>query len=180
MLNVILCDTNGIPTGSASVCDAHKSPGNLHLAFSVFVFQKNRGELLIQKRSRQKKLFGNLWTNTCCSHVKPLRGHVTQPSHQDIAQVGMKRLKEELGFTCPLKEVESFTYRAEDPHGNGIEHEYDTVLVGNVESAVHVVANPKEIDEWKWIPVQELQEDLKNHPEKYTPWFAQALDIALQ
>lgn len=171
MSTVILCNKNGYPVRSAGTDEAHNSPGKLHLAFSAFIFRKEKNELLIQKRSKDKRLFVNLWTNTCCSHPQK------DESTNDAAQ---HRLKEELGFTCSLKEVGSFTYRAEDPHGNGVEHEYDTVLIGNVESAVHVVANPKEIDEWKWIPVQELQEDLKNHPEKYTPWFAQALEIALE
>ena len=39
----------------------------LHRAFSIFLFN-TRGELLLQKRSADKILFPNRWTNTCCSH----------------------------------------------------------------------------------------------------------------
>ena len=41
--------------------------GALHRAFSVFLFN-TKGELLLQKRSADKILFPNRWTNTCCSH----------------------------------------------------------------------------------------------------------------
>ena len=39
----------------------------LHRAFSIFLFN-TKGELLLQKRSADKILFPNRWTNTCCSH----------------------------------------------------------------------------------------------------------------
>lgn len=169
--NVILCDINGVRMGCVDRIDAHQSPGKLHLAFSVFVFRNNQKETLIQKRSTKKRLFGDLWTNTCCSH--PHEGERTNEAAQ-------RRLKEELGFTCPLREVRSFIYRAEDPKGNGVEHEYDVVLIGEMEENIAPQPNPEEIEDWKWISTLELQEDLKNNPEKYTPWFAQALEVALQ
>ncbi len=33
----------------------------------MFLFNKNL-EMLLQKRSKEKITFPNMWTNTCCSH----------------------------------------------------------------------------------------------------------------
>ena len=38
-----------------------------HRAFSIFLFN-NQNQLLMQKRSVDKRTFPLCWTNTCCSH----------------------------------------------------------------------------------------------------------------
>jgi isopentenyl-diphosphate delta-isomerase len=38
-----------------------------HRAFSIFLFN-SRNQLLLQKRSIEKRTFPLCWTNTCCSH----------------------------------------------------------------------------------------------------------------
>lgn len=38
-----------------------------HRAFSIFFFNE-KNQLLMQKRSVEKKTFPLCWTNTCCSH----------------------------------------------------------------------------------------------------------------
>ncbi|OGJ64013.1 hypothetical protein A3E47_02840 [Candidatus Peribacteria bacterium RIFCSPHIGHO2_12_FULL_54_10] len=89
----------------------------------------------------------------------------------------MRRLQEEMGFSCPLKKAGSFLYRAEDPKGHGIEYEYDTVLVGIVDDA-DVVPNLAEVSDWRWIHTDDLTEELERTPDLFTPWFAQGLGIA--
>ena len=166
---MILTNERGSSLGLIDILDAHTGEGKLHKAFSVFIFRKSESELLLQKRSSEKMLFPGLWANTCCSH--PREG-------ESITEAGERRLQEELGFSCPLKEVSSFVYRAEDPLKRGIEHEYDTVLVGGVEE-VEITADPKEIAECKWITLLDLQKDMVKNPDTYAPWFSLALPLAL-
>ena len=66
-----------VDASSSSKMATHKfSPshphGILHRAFSVFLFDANTSEMLLQKRASTKITFPNVWTNTCCSH--PLAG----------------------------------------------------------------------------------------------------------
>lgn len=159
----------------------------LHRAFSVYIFRSHGEELLLQRRAEGKRLFAGLWTNTCCSHVKarsdftchvaakPL--YVPPSPYEDMVITAACRLQEEMGFSCPLKEMGSFVYRAEDPKGHGIEHEYDTVLVGVVDDA-EVLQNPAEVSDWRWIHCEDLTEELEQHPGSFTPWFARGLMIA--
>lgn len=157
---VILCDVHGRPTGSADILTAHTGTGQLHLAFSVYVFSPDRRRILLQQRSAEKMLWPLVWANTCCSH--PSAGEPTVESAQ-------RRLQEEMGFRCALSAGPEFVYRAEDPHGRGVEHEYDIVLLGTY--AGEPMPNPAEVAAWKWIELPSLQADMRANPEVYAPWF---------
>ena len=119
MEEVILVDEHDREIGSGEKLQIHQE-GKLHRAFSVLVFNWKQ-ELLLQKRKETKYHSGGLWTNTCCSHPRP--GELTLEAAQ-------RRLHEEMGLTCPLREVGNFIYRAEFENGL-IEHEYDHVLAGS-------------------------------------------------
>lgn len=168
---VVLCDVDGRPTGMVDKLRAHADPGMLHQAFSVFVFRNAGQEVLIQQRSREKLLFASRWANTCCSHP---RGE-----SQNLVEAATDRLHDEFGFTVPLTAVGSFVYRASD-RGKGVEHEYDTVLVGHAIGAIELHPNPGEIDSWKWIDVGELTSDIGQRSEVYAPWLQPALQIACE
>jgi len=165
MKHVILCDKKGNSEGTEEILKAHQNGGALHKAFSIFVFRNNRDEVLLQKRSSLKPLFPLFWANTCCSH--PQEG-------EDIVESAQKRLQEEMGFTCPLTALKSFVYQADDPSGELAEHEYDTILVADIEE-VEVQSNPDEVEEWKWMSLSELLIDIDENPETYAPWFLIAL-----
>lgn len=170
MRSVVLTDESGAPKGTAEIVDAHTGAGKLHKAFSVFIFRNGMRELLLQKRSPSKMLFPQHWGNTCCSHPR---------ENEDIVAAGERRLFEECGFRCDLEEVASFVYRAVDPGGRGTEHEHDTVLVGQVDD-VEPKPDPEEIAEMKWMSVDDLQTDLKAHPERYGPWLPLGLSLILK
>jgi isopentenyl-diphosphate delta-isomerase len=167
MEEIILVDENDNEIGSMEKIEAHKHGGKLHRAFSIFVFN-DEGKMLLQLRAKKKYHFGGLWTNTCCSH--PRKGETLEDAVH-------RRLKEEFGFDTDLKEIFSFTYRAE--FDNGLtEHEFDHVFIGNFNGEPK--PNPEEIDNFKWIEIDELEKDVQNHPENYTPWFKIALDRVIK
>lgn len=165
--NVILVDEADRVLGSHPKLSAHQNGGKLHRAFSIFI-TNNAGEMLLQRRSRAKYHFANLWTNACCSHPRP---------GEDLITAAGQRLREELGFTTPVRELFSFIYRAEDPVSGMTEHEFDHVLHGRFEGVPQPDAN--EIDEWKWVASERLVHDVSESPRLYTPWFCSALDRVL-
>jgi len=156
MAEVILVDERDNQIGTEEKLKAHKE-AKLHRAFSVLVFNK-KGELLLQKRAKTKYHSPGLWTNTCCSHPAP---------GKDLMQEAKKRLKEEMGFECDLKESFSFIYKAN--LGDLTEYEFDHVLLGNFSG--DPFPNREEAEDWKWIGLQDLEKDIKENPEIYTPWF---------
>jgi isopentenyl-diphosphate delta-isomerase len=162
MEKIILVDENDRETGTGEKLDVHKS-GKLHRAFSIFVFNSG-GEMLMQKRARGKYHSGGLWTNTCCSH--PREG-------EKLEDAAHRRLKQEMGFDCPLKEAFSFIYRVRFENGL-YEHEFDHVFVGRHEG--EPVPNPEEYEGWKWAPMEELKRDVRRNPGNYTYWFRIAVE----
>ena len=162
---VILVDENDNPIGISEKIEAHQA-GKLHRAFSIFIFNAS-GQMLLQKRASGKYHSGGLWSNACCSHPNP--GESTEAAAH-------RRLKEELGFDCPLAEVHQFVYRADLDSGL-CEHEYDHVLIGS--SDAEPVVNPAEVDDWKWIDLAALREDLQRNPADYTYWLRVSLDDLL-
>jgi len=154
---VILVNTQDEPIGLAGKTEAHKK-ALLHRAFSVFIFN-DKGELLLQQRAAGKYHSPLQWANTCCSH----------PRHgEDIIDAGKRRLKEEMGFTCELEKKFHFIYKAEFDNGLS-EHELDHVLVGyyNLDPTI----NPTEVENFKWMKINEIVSDIQKYPDRYTPWF---------
>jgi isopentenyl-diphosphate delta-isomerase len=166
--NVILVDEADNAIGVMEKIQAHKEPDpRLHRAFSIFVFN-SEGKMLLQQRALSKYHFGGLWSNTCCSH--PIPG-------SDINKDVHSRLQEEMGFDCELDELFTFTYKA--PFNNGLtEWEMDHVFKGTYEGTIK--PNQEEVEDYKWVTVEELLKDIKEHSEKYTPWFKIALDRVLE
>jgi isopentenyl-diphosphate delta-isomerase len=100
------------------------------------------------------------------------------PEDEDITKAAALRLDEECGFCVALTTVGSFVYRARDASTDGSEHEFDTVLVGHAPANVQVRPNPAEIEDWKWVEVSALMDDLTQRPGRYAPWLKQALHLA--
>lgn len=154
---VILVDRLDREIGTEEKLKAHHE-GKLHRAFSIFIFNV-KGELLLQKRAETKYHSGGLWTNTCCSHP-----HLGEAYH-DAAR---RRLNEEMGFDCELTELFSFIYYIK-LENNLFEHELDHVFVGRYNR--QPIPNPDEVDDWKWIKVDALKQDIREKPQNYTYWF---------
>lgn len=154
---VILVNEQDEETGWMEKIEAHRK-ALLHRAFSVFVFN-SKNELMLQQRALAKYHTPGLWTNTCCSHPRP--SELTD----DAAH---RRLMEEMGISCKLEKAFDFVYKA--GFENGLtEHEFDHVFFGRYEGNPSI--NPDEVNDWKWIGLDELKKDIHDHPSKYTIWF---------
>lgn len=154
---VILVNSKDEALGTMGKLEAHEK-GLLHRAFSVFVFNEN-GELLLQKRALHKYHTPGLWTNTCCSH---------QRANETNLEAAKRRLKEEMGLD--LEPTFSFSFLYKSPFENGlIEHEFDHVFyaVSNQKPSI----NPDEVDSYKYLSLQEIENDFTLHPNQYTSWF---------
>ena len=154
---VILVDENDAPVGREEKMKAHEK-GMLHRAFSIFIFN-GRGELLLQRRALSKYHSAGLWTNTCCSHPHP---------SEDVIEAAHRKLVQEMGFDCELKEAFHFRYTAKLDAGL-TENEFDHVLIGTYNK--DPILNPDEADDFKWAPIEWLKADILKNPDKYTVWF---------
>jgi isopentenyl-diphosphate delta-isomerase len=153
---VILVDELDREIGFAEKLAAHRA-GTLHRAFSVFVFDAS-GRLLLQRRAAGKYHSGGLWSNTACGHPRPGEGTLS---------AARRRLREEMGVECGLRDAFGFVYRAE-VGGALVEHEFDHVFVG--EYADDPAPDEAEVEGWKWIALDDLRGELARAPEAYSAW----------
>lgn len=154
---LICVDADDAVTAHATKAACHDGQGILHRAFSVFLFN-SRGELLLQQRSAQKRLWPMWWSNSCCSH--PRRG-------ESLADAVVRRTHEELHVTTPLHFTHKFIYHA--VYGDeGAEHELCHVYVGVSDAPVAVNAN--EVAAERWISPAALDTALADPESRYTPW----------
>ncbi|MFC1957267.1 isopentenyl-diphosphate Delta-isomerase [Chloroflexota bacterium] len=136
--------------------EAHRR-GLLHRAVSVFVFN-DKNELLLQRRAVAKYHSPEKWANTCCTHPSP---------GETPLMAAQRRLSEEMGLVATLTEAFVFSYQADV--GNGLtENEFDHVFFGALNQ--NPDPDPAEVSDWKWIAIEELEQELIRKPERYSPW----------
>lgn len=162
---LILIDLFDREIGYGPKLEVHRR-GQLHRAFSVFLIDGDR--MLIQQRNPEKYHSGGLWANACCSH--PRKG-------ENLEEAVVRRMEEELGIRTDCKELFHFVYYSkysDEMH----EYELDHVFLGTYHGDPSF--SREEIAQVKWVSMEWLAEDLKNHPEQYTSWFQIAAPSVLE
>ncbi|NCF14053.1 MAG: isopentenyl-diphosphate Delta-isomerase [Gammaproteobacteria bacterium] len=157
---LILVDRADNEVGFVSKADAHDGAGILHRAFSLFLFN-DKGELLVQQRAPGKRLWGGYWSNSCCSH--PRRGESMQIATS-------RRLLDELNIEAELEYVYHFCYEAHFGDA-GSENELCHVYLGKATEPVQ--PNDSEIAAIRFVSTVDLDTELADYPERFTPWFKQ-------
>ncbi|WP_096087089.1 isopentenyl-diphosphate Delta-isomerase [Agaribacterium haliotis] len=156
---LILVNQHDEEIGSADKLLCHDGKGMLHRAFSVLLFNQH-GELLLQKRAAEKRLWGDFWSNSCCSHPR-----VGESMHE----AARRRVAEELGLEiADLVYLYKFEYHAQ--FGElGAEHELCSVFIGRCDSEAEPNAN--EISAVRWLSAAALEAELNADEAAFTPWF---------
>lgn len=154
---LILVDRDDREIGTLDKARCHDGGGILHRAFSIFILD-GRGRVLLQQRAPGKRLWPGFWSNSCCSHPR---------SGESLTVAIRRRLRQELGLECGLRQLFRFEYRARDGK-RGTEHELCSVHVGHSDRDPEV--NRNEIRAWRWIEPTALDAELSGRPEQFTPW----------
>ncbi|MGW6389251.1 isopentenyl-diphosphate Delta-isomerase [Streptomyces sp. NPDC055103] len=160
-----LVDEDGKTIGTAEKLAAHQAPGQLHRAFSVFLFDES-GRLLLQRRALGKYHSPGVWSNTCCGHP--------YPGEAPFAAAA-RRTFEELGVSPTLlAEAGTVRYNHPDPASGLVEQEYNHLFVGLVQAEPR--PDPEEIRDTAFVTPAELAERHAVAP--FSAWFMTVLDAA--
>ena len=154
---LILVDPEDRELGQAGKLSAHRL-GQRHRAISVCVFDEE-GRMLLQRRAEAKYHSGGLWTNACCTHPRP---------GESVDLCARRRLREELGFECPLAFMLRTHYRA-DVGSNLVEDEVVHLFVGRYAGLIR--PDPSEVAQVAWRSREDLAADVAASPGAYTVWF---------
>ncbi|MEU4129506.1 isopentenyl-diphosphate Delta-isomerase [Streptomyces wuyuanensis] len=160
-----LVDETGRTIGTAEKLSAHQAPGQLHRAFSVFLFDEH-GRLLLQRRALGKYHSPGVWSNTCCGHPYPGEAPFTAAA---------RRTHEELGVSPSLlAEAGTVRYNHPDPASGLVEQEFNHLFVGLVQSPLR--PDPDEVGETVFVTAAELAE--RHARDTFSAWFMTVLDSA--
>ncbi|MEV5882268.1 isopentenyl-diphosphate Delta-isomerase [Streptomyces sp. NPDC052020] len=160
-----LVDEKGVTIGTAEKLTAHQPPGQLHRAFSVFLFDE-RGRLLLQQRALGKYHSPGVWSNTCCGHP--------YPGEAPFAAAA-RRTHEELGLSPSLlAEAGTVRYNHPDPASGLVEQEYNHLFVGLVQAPP--APDAEEVAATAWVTPAELAE--RHAKDTFSAWFMTVLDAA--
>ena len=80
---------------------------------------------------------------------------------------------EEMGIEVKPEFAYKFQYKVKLDQ-NLIENEVDHIFTGVYDGVPTV--NPDEVEDWKFVSLDELRKDAARNPENYTAWFRLILD----
>lgn len=160
-----LVDEDGTTIGTAEKLAAHQAPGQLHRAFSVFLFD-DQGRLLLQQRALGKYHSPGVWSNTCCGHP--------YPGEAPFAAAA-RRTFEELGVAPSLlTEAGTVRYNHPDPASGLVEQEFNHLFVGLVRQPPR--PDPEEIGATAFVTATELA--ARHAQDPFSAWFMTVLEAA--
>lgn len=162
--NLILVDNKNNPNGKyAPKTLCHSGKGITHLAFTLLILN-NKNEVLLQERKHL--LWDHFWDLTN-SHPLHLETH-----DENIGEAVSRCLWKEWGINFPVEELFSFRYFASHKD-NFCESEYCVFLLGKYDGKVY--PDDEVAYGYKWMNLTDLKNDVKIHPEFYTPWFLRGI-----
>lgn len=95
-----LVDENDEIIGRVVKSEANQDSNLLHREIAVMIYD-NQKRVLVQQRSKKKKVYPGYWTLSCAGHV---------PRGMDPLEAAHKELKEELGFDTNLVFVNKWKF----------------------------------------------------------------------
>lgn len=128
----------------------------IHRASHLILFN-SKNEILLQKRAPTKIWYPNLYTFS-------VSGTVANETYEECIN---HEMLEEIGIQIPVKFA--FKYHFFDE----VDKAFHAIFVGK--SDEKITPDGVEMSKIKWISVDDLKTDLKEHPEKYTPPFVKGM-----
>lgn len=132
--------------GKCTRTEAHEK-GLLHRGATVLVFNK-KGEILIQKRSSQKKIDPGKWAASAAGHVESGAGYLETAKRELFEELGIKaklyemgKMREKVDFESGLTENEIFKLYMCEHEGpfRPQEEEVDTVTFISIDELVWMI-----------------------------------------
>ena len=162
---VVLLDEDELPIGTAPRSEVHDAHTPLHLAFSCYLFDR-AGRVLLTRRAVTKRTWPGVWTNSFCGHPRP---------GEPLERALERRARQELGVAVEAVRcvLPGFRYRAVDASGV-VENEVCPVFVATcVDDAAYLAPDPEEVEEWRWVSVEELDAAVTTAPWALSPWLVE-------
>lgn len=158
-----LYDKNGKQLNQTKLrAEVHRD-GDWHAAVDIWILNSH-GELLLQKRAKQKESFPSLWEVSCSGHIS---------EGEDSKTSAVREIKEELGLDLEEKTLK-FLFKSKDSYvtnkGTFINNEFkDVYLVKKDIEIKELKLDPSEVSEVKFMAVEDLKRHIEDHDKTFVP-----------
>ena len=148
-------NSNGGFTGQTATRNECHSKGLWHRAIVVFIVSPNGQKVLLQKRSKNKKLWPDMWDVAVGGHVD---------AGEFGYQAGLREAKEELGIELtPQDLIYIGSATSENIEGDIINRHFNDYFVTHLDlDPAKITLQPEEVQEVKWISLNEFENFLTN------------------
>lgn len=160
-------DENNNPLGVQKMkSEAHRE-GLWHRVAQVWIYNF-RGEILLQLRAKNKKLYAGMWDCATGGHVSAGEEPIVSGSREVKEEIGLSAEKEQLEFFKIFKREDVFQYIDNKAF-------YYVYFLRYDDNVANLKLQKEEVEEIKFVPILEFEEGIKTHPENFvTPvnyWF---------
>ena len=160
-------DENNEPTGKVKEKNQAHEDGNFHRTAHVWIIN-DKNELLLQKRSANKKSHPNCWDISGAGHIR---------AGESVIDGAIRELKEELGVEAKEKDLQYIATIKSTKNPKNMEHAYVYLLRCN-KNIEDYIFEDEEVSEVKYVYYKELEkmveervEGLLIHQEEYNKLF---------
>ncbi len=156
-------DEQGEKTGESLPYDEVHKKGLFHRGVHVWFINSKR-ELLLQKRTANKRAYPDHWTMSAGGHIS---------AGETTIEAAQKETREEIGLDLPASEF-ILLYSMKQPRivhrEDYTDDEFDDVYLVHKDIDISdLTYAPDEVADARWIPVDEFKEWIKGNGELLTP-----------
>ena len=158
LLDVV--DENNNLIGKTEDREIIHQKGLYHREVGIWIMNE-KGEILVQKRSANKKQAPNKWGITA-GHVDAGEEPIKVAIREVFEEIGLELSKEEIEFLFIAKKHKKFS---DTQYNNNFQYIYFAKTNKKIEE---YVIQEEELSELKYISIEELEKVIENKDEKYT------------
>lgn len=151
-------DENKNHIGTSSRNEAHQK-GLWHKAVHIYIVN-DKNEILIQKRSKEKDLYPNVWDISCGGHVDAGETAEITAIRECFEELGIKLEKRDINFVFTVKETLI--------SNNYISNEFVDVFVCKADLS-HIVKQDGEVAETKVVKILDFVKMISSNDGSFLP-----------
>lgn len=141
--------SNGLKTGKIESKSLIHKKGLFHSTVHVWIFTKN-AKILIQKRSKNKKLNPGVWDVSVAGHVE---------FNESIKKAAKRETFEETGININTQDLSKIgVYKSVNTYPDVVDREFNHTYILQVdENFIDLDYKNNEVDDLKFISIQEME-----------------------
>ena len=154
--SIQIVDEHDRPVSAATIAEA-QAHGLTHRIARIMV-DDGAGNLLLQKRTDDRRLYPGRWDNSAAGHVDAGESYLEAAARELAEEIGLKNVS--------LEEIGSYYH--EGSFEGLILKRFNRVYRVTVLPSQHFDIQPEEVAAVEWFSLDKIKQQIQNQPELFT------------